>query len=893
MKVNMTPIATAVSLTLLSAAFAANAQQAETKKAGSTQLEEVVVTGIRASIESAANIKRNASAVVDAVSAEDVGKLPDADVGQALGRIPGISVGRAFGQGASVSIRGSDPQMTYTTLNGQTVASTGWYDQMDIDRSFNYSLLPPELIGGMEVYKSSQADLTEGGIGGTVIVKTRKPLDLAAGTAFAGVRFGKGSISGPENEISGLYSWRDSSRKFGVLIGAGQSKGDYVRRGIEADSRWSSDVAPTAFTQDRKRTAINIALQARPVDGLEVGLNALSLKLNADSSNASHYLFHDANCDKRNTAVTSNFNPNGMCLHSTTTSAKPLENSFFQVWARGAEMTSDSVVVDAHYKTAGAKFDFVAGNTQAKGGTNLTTNYQNFSWLTPQGSATGMTPFNPPKFYGTIDATGKQVSINPTSNPSFDVSHLGPVIAAQNWGTKAQPNKDKENFAQVDGTFDLNWGAINSLKTGVRVADHTFEKRTFVPTWNVASKGDFLDAPVATNSVFSGTVDVGGWTVPKPNIAAMLSDTSKHVKSWTEDRSAYSELNEKNLGAYAMLDFDAQNMRGNFGLRYVSTKITGTGYKFDGKTPADSFAGNKNWSTSTDATTSSYNDFLPSVNVAFDLTKSTVLRVSASQAMTRPNFANMFGVTVSGFNDDRVGNETWTVGSVSLKPMKSSQADIGLEYYYGRGNMASATFFVKDISNFITAEVKQNQKVGLVDPKSGVDNWTVQSYINAGGGKIRGLELQANHAFGNGFGAIANYTFTEGTAPASSYLDALGVFTQASKHNVNLVGYYENETYSGRLAYNWRSKYMIREGAFWYGNRMHDAFGTLDASFGWNINKMLKLSFEAVNLLKQDDVQYGAADASNSAIKDPLRAGFPAWSFKGETTFKLGLSAKF
>ncbi|MDP0989630.1 hypothetical protein Q6249_28845, partial [Klebsiella pneumoniae] len=83
--------------------------------------------------------------------------------------------------------------MTYTTLNGQTVASTGWYDQKDVDRSFNYSLLPPQLIGGMEVYKSSQADLTEGGIGGTVIVKTRMPLDQAAHTSFVSVKFGKGS----------------------------------------------------------------------------------------------------------------------------------------------------------------------------------------------------------------------------------------------------------------------------------------------------------------------------------------------------------------------------------------------------------------------------------------------------------------------------------------------------------------------------------------------------------------------------------------------------------------------------------------------------------------------------------------------------------------------------
>ncbi len=885
MKVRKTPVAAAVSLALLGAAFSVHAQQADStaKKAEAGALEQVVVTGIRASLESAANIKKNASAVVDAVSAEDVGKLPDADVGQALGRIPGISVGRAFGQGSAVSIRGSDPQMTYTTLNGQSVASTGWFDQMNIDRSFNYSLLPAELIGGMEVYKSSQADLTEGGIGGTVIVKTRKPLDLAAGTAFVSGKYSKSSISDPEKELSGLYSWKNPSKTFGALIAVAHSEGAYIRRGIEADSRWSSDVAPTAFIQDRKREAINVSLQAKPAQGLELGLNVLSLRLDANNGNASDYLFHDPGCTKRNPAVTSAaFNPSGVCLQSTTTAANAPAYRFLQNWAREAKMTSDSITVDAHYKTGIAKFDFVVGSTKADGGTSLTTNYQYAPWVD------GWDKVNMPKWQGTIDATGKQIVISPSSNQSYSAASLSPTSVFQGWGVKRAPNQDQEKYAQVDAKLDLEWGAISAFKTGLRYADHTFERRSYVPVFNSTI------TPVNTASIYNGTVPVASWSIPRPNVGAMIGDTKKAISGWIEDRSAFAELNEKNSSLYGMFEFDAEKVRGNFGLRYVSTKSTNTGYAFDGTALASGdFPGNINWGKGFASTKASYNDVLPSANIAFELQRNVVLRATASQAITRPNFANMFGVTVSGYNDDRVGNETWTVGNVGLKPMKSSQADIGVEYYYGKGNLLSATFFTKDISNFITADVKNNQKVGLIDPVSKVDNWTVQSFVNAGGGSIRGLEFQINHAFNNGFGTIANYTFTEGTAPASSYIDNLGIFTQASKHNVNLVGYYENQTYAARLAYNWRSKYMIREGAFWYGNRMHDAYGTLDASFGWNINKSLKLSVEAINLLKQDDVQYGAAEASNTAIKDPLRAGFPAWSFKGETTVRVGLSAKF
>lgn len=881
MKVKLTPIAAAASLALLGLPLAAVAQQ-QADAASPAQLEQVVITGIRASLQSAATIKKNASAVVDAVSAEDVGKLPDSDVGQALGRIPGISVGRAFGQGATVSIRGSDPQMTYTTLNGQTVASTGWYDQLDIDRSFNYSLLPSELIGGMEVYKSQQADLTEGGIGGTVIVKTRKPLDMAAHSGFVSVKYGKGTISDAEKEVSGLYSWKNDGKTFGVLAAAAHSQGAYIRRGIEADNRWSGDVAPTAFVQDRKREALNVTLQAKPAEGLDLGLNLLKLKLVGDNSNSSDYIFQDPNCTQRNTDVKSAWNPTGMCVYSVTTAAKPLPTQFFQVWARAAEMTSDSITFDGHYKLDGAKFDFVAGTTKAEGGTSLTANYQAGNWDAG---------FARPNWQGTIDATGKQISITPTSNQSFTAAQLPSQLGPQSWATSRAPNKDQEKYAQLDATFDLAWGAISTFKTGVRFADHTFEKRAFRPVWASPI------ATTATAGLFDGTVQVASWDIPRPNIDAMVAGTLKNIRGWNEDRSAYSELREKNKSAYGMFEFEADNLRGNFGLRYISTTASSTGYKFDG-TPlaAGDYAGNENWGRGLSVKTATYNDVLPSVNLAFDLRKDLVLRAAASQAITRPNFANMFGVTVSGYNDDRVGNETWTVGSVELKPMKSSQLDLSLEYYYGRGNVLSATFFNKDIQNFITANVLLNQKVGLVDPKSGVDNWTVQNFVNAGGGRLRGVELQANHAFNNGFGIVANYTFTEGTAPKESFADQIGIFTQSSKHNVNLVGYYETSQYTARLAYNWRSKYIIRENAYWYGNRMHANTGTLDASFGWNINKWLKLSFDAVNLTKQDDIQYGVMSTSlpaDALHKDPLKAGYPAWSFKGETTYKIGLTAKF
>ncbi|RTL15517.1 MAG: TonB-dependent receptor [Burkholderiales bacterium] len=883
MQIRPTPIASAVSLALLALPLASRAQDA-----APAQLEQVVITGIRASLQSAANIKKNANAVVDAVSAEDVGKLPDSDVGQSLGRIPGISVGRDFGVGASVSIRGTDPQMTYTTLNGQTVASTGWYDQKDVDRSFNYSLLPPQLIGGMEVYKSSQADLTEGGIGGTVIVKTRLPLDQAAHTSFVSVKFGKGSISGASREASGLYSWRNEAKTLGLLVAGTVEKGNYIRRGIEADNRWSGDVEPTVFVQDRKRQAINLTLQARPVQGLELSLNYLHLNYDANNSNTSQYIYTGE--DPQNCKQT---NPdNGTCtLHVRTAADPSTQHVFFQNWVRRASMSSDSLVLNGSWRGEGYKLSAVGGSTKADGGTDQTANfaYVNAPPTDPNGWGTANAFAPLPLWTGTIDATGKKLKLSPSSNQSITLANLPAQSQSESWANGRGPNRDKEDFLQLDANIDLNSGFLTAFKTGLRSTNHTFSKSGQVGLYAASPK------TVATSSLFSGSVSLGGWNVAKPDIGAMLAAASGNLSGWVDDRSAYGELNEKNTAAYGMLDFEAERLRGNVGLRYVHTQAAATGYAFDGTLwPAadpNYISNNDGWSKSLTRQSASYSKVLPSFNLAYDLQKDTILRFAAAQAMTRPNFANMFLTQVVGFNDKNLQNDAFNYGTPSLKPQTSNQFDLGIEYYYGRGNLVSAALFYKKISNFITTTTQYHQKVGVVSPDTGVDDWIINRYVNAGGGRIQGTELQVNHGFGNGFGVQANYTYADARAPSSSYEDQLNLFTLSSKHNINAVGYFENESYTARLAYSWRSKYMVRESG-WYGNRMHDAFGSLDLSLGWNITKELRLSLDVTNLLRSDDLQYGAAAAS-STVRPSLKAGFPVWGFDGERTYRLGLSAKF
>ncbi len=848
---------------VMSAGFTGAAYAAEETRV-QEDVEVIEVRGIRRSLEASMNTKRFADSVVDAVSAEDVGKFPDSDVGEALGRISGVAVNRAFGQGQQVSIRGASAQLTRTLLNGHSVASTGWYDQQSIDRSFNYTLLPPEMVGGIEVYKSSQANLVEGGIGGTVIVNTRKPLDLDANTLFGSVKADYGTISEETDpEISGLYSWKNDEETFGALVSAAFSETNYQRNGIESLVGWG-DIVPSTFQQQRERTAINATFQYRPTDTLELGLNVMSLELSADNANTSLFLMFPDDKD----AACEQVNADGTCTFYRR-SGEGANPGWAQTWARAGSMTSDTV--DFEFKYAGENFELKGrvGNTQSEGGTDLTANYG--FWLG-----------TPADYAGTYDATGDVIDID-IANKSFTADDFQGQLSSAGWALKKQPNSDEETYAQIDLTFPVEFGAITAIKTGFRWADHDVKQETY--TANLVDSIPAYDA----SHYYSGTVSSGaGFTIPKPKLEQMLADGFAAITSFDNtsiaSKAGYGTVNEENFSLYAMADFSAEGIRGNFGLRYTSTDASSDYFALDAK-------GNYANSLSTD--TADYSEVLPSVNVAFDLAQDVILRFSAAQVMSRANYVDMFASSsLAGYEDDVDGNEVITTGNIGLEPFKATQADFGIEYYFDGDGMISATYFIKDISSFTKVDEETDKSIGITDPNTGKDNWTVASKGTGSGGEIQGLELQIQDGFDNGFGYQANYTYVDSEAPAENFPDRIELFSDSSEHTVNLVGYYEADFYSVRLAYNWRSEYMVREAPGFYGNREHQDYGTLDLTAKYSVTDYLDLTFEAVNITEEDSIQIGTA-SGDADVKPELRNGYPAWSFEGEARYKLGVSLRF
>jgi TonB-dependent receptor len=183
---------------------------------------EIVVTGYRQSIEASLRTKREANAFVDVITAEDVGKFPDKNVADALQRMPGVIISRDGGEGSRVSIRGLNSDLTLTELNGNFIAGT---DSGDPSRSFNYLLLPSSMIGSVEVFKSPEARLDEGGVGGTVILHTRRPLDLKPWSGFVSAEGTDSDVTSKvEPQLTGQLSWRNDAGTIGLMVGGSWQK---------------------------------------------------------------------------------------------------------------------------------------------------------------------------------------------------------------------------------------------------------------------------------------------------------------------------------------------------------------------------------------------------------------------------------------------------------------------------------------------------------------------------------------------------------------------------------------------------------------------------------------------------------------------------------------------
>jgi iron complex outermembrane receptor protein len=807
-----------------------------------TELDKVVVQGIRASMQSSLQTKRNADAVVEAITAEDIGKFPDKNVAESLSHLTGVTVDRNFGQGEQVSIRGTEPSLNRTLLNGQTIASADWQILDGPGRTFNYTLLSPEIVGRLEVFKSPEARIDEGSIGGTVIVYTRRPLDLPSNTinASLGHAYNDRASDGSPS-ISGLYSWKNPSETFGFLFSALYSKDELRRDGIEVfsyptvastgdgnfgpvtgddrNATFPNAINSALFQQERTRRSFTFGLQAKPSDTFELNLTGVYIKGEYNNYNQSRYAFNNcgasATMAKCTSFVTAATVRDGVVTDATFSDGLTLLDAI----DREAEVKTYSLDLRADWRGDGWNASAEAGTTKADGGTQQ----QHFLEFEGRGGYT----------YHLGD---KSASIDfdkdPANPANMERIGLGEL--------RQQPTRDKERYVQGDYSLSVDWGPVSQLQFGVKYRDHETGQTDRIGNVDPSrlaglTLADFYGG--ATPSDFLDGLDVGGgmtgWgTADRLAIRDFLRSAPEYGALQERPEGSF-DVEEKIGSAYAQLNFGIGDVRGNFGVRYVRTEQASMGQTRQGTT----LVPNKFEKT--------YKDWLPSLNVAWDLRESVVLRLAASRTLSRANFDDL-----SSFLVLRDTVLTGNGGNPELEPYRANNYDLSGEWYFSDTGLLAATAFYKDIDTFIVNQSAQEQHF---DGRGQLQTFEITRPRNGRGGQIYGLELAFQNTWDSGFGVQANYTYSEGGTS-----EGLEVPFN-SKNTFNVTPFYENDRFSARVTYSWRDKYLRAIGLNGIATT-NDAYTQVDASLGFKVNEYLELTLEGLNLLDETQYRYAGTE---------------------------------
>lgn len=847
-------IASALSLGVsVSAVHAQDAAPA----AASDDSTTVIVTGIRRALQSSLKQKRNSDRVEEVITAEDIGKFPDKNVADSLARATGVNVvtGSAnaggFGENERISIRGTSPELNLTLMDGHNMATGDWFvlDQTGGGRSFNYSMLPSEVVGTVEVIKSTTADLPEGGIGGVVDVHVRKPLDLPSGTFAASAQE---MLATRPNKItpnvSGMYSWKNDAHNFGILVGAFYEKRDFRRDGQEilgygtqanfAGSgktvQFPSLIGSAFFQQERIRKGGNFMAQFKPSDNLEIDVSGLYTYLGANNSNHNFMMWGSNLVGVTPTAYTTAVNPSDGLTYLTSASWTPAAT------ANTNTLVQDDIFRTAHSKSWDLNVDVIwkisdhlnmkgqIGKTQGEGDTDDTAAWETF-WK----------------------GTGASFTLgNPVTSVSYPGLGTDPTVASYlnnyyswSWGGQVK-SPDKETYAKADFDYEFGDGVLKDIAFGARVTDHRRDLDYIAYSWpgNGPNSG--------TTNIGLGTVYAGDRT--PSNYGGDLGGSIPGY-TYANEQKVYDYLNSHNGGRtfgfyapasfavhettqayYAMAKLGGDMWRGNVGMRAVHTSTTSIQYTTNvpaGQPTTPSVFGAY---AETDVK-HDYWDYLPSANLVLKPSDSVVIRAGAAEVMTRAGYAQLAGA----YSLDDTNFTGSAGGNPDLKPYKATQYNLGVEYYYAPEALFSFSVFDLDISNYITTNTFTAFYKDVLNPNG--HDFTLTGPANGGKAKDKGYEINLQQPLGHGFGFIANFTYSDAKKKGGGVIDG------NSKTTYNLTGYYENDKISTRLAYNFRSKFQSgidRATPMW-----QDDYGTLDGSFSYNLTDHIALTLDAQNLL--------------------------------------------
>lgn len=880
------------------------AAQSSAPAAEETTEDAIVVTGIRASIRDAIEIKRKADSIVDVISAEDVGKFPDSNIADSLARLPGVTVDRQFGEGEQLSIAGVEPALNRLTIDGHSVASADWGGNPSdrSSRTFNYSLLSPAIISQAVVYKTPEARLQEGAIGASVDVVTRKPLDLDAHTIRLNAgyeyndRASRGSFRG-----SALYSWKNADDTFGVLGAINYDKEQLSRAGVAvywyrtgeallenapstalingtqvsaltaaqraefSNSRYASFLAREFFKQERERIGFNGAIQFRPADNLTLTGTALIIRGNYDNVSNSMYTY-----GYEGSRLISADSSNGMVTSASFTGIPDGQNGAtgqLDTNFRRTRVKNDTYSLMFDWTPSDWSITGNAGYTKATGGKDP--EYL-LDFRTKQGFTAGAVGQDTIVDWDSAASDPTQWLSNFTALGGENLSASDQALnGGQNFfgrqigGIPLQSGftRDEEKFGEINFKREVNWGPVTHLLFGGRYADHSNSNHTYsnaVFTNQNFTLGD-LDYYVLDGDLYNGLGTTGNGapyaTLDKNGIIDALEQYGTVQIDRGLAKNEYFEVNEQIGAAYVQANFEAGKLRGNVGVRFVHTKDESNFYVQSGGVY--------------ELTRVSTNDdrFLPSINVIYDAGKDVVLRASAAKVIARPRYSDLAGSLTL---DD--ATRTGSGGNPDLKPYAATNYGLSAEWYFAPASFLAAEVFYRDISNYVGNEVQDG--VEFTNPVTGQTlEYSITRPVNGGKAKVTGFSLSGNANLIAGFGVQASYTYADAETPFATGLPYL------SRNTFQISPYFESGPFQARVSYNRRSKYFYRFGR----QQSQDytaAYRQLDAQISYAINDNIQVTATASNLLDETYYQYSSTPEAPTSIYKNGRVFSLSASFK-------------
>ncbi|KQN90023.1 hypothetical protein ASE95_15005 [Sphingomonas sp. Leaf231] len=850
---------------------------------------DIVVTGIRSGIERAVKLKREADSIVDVISAEDIGRFPDVNVAESVQRISGVQINRTRGEGRSVNIRGLPDTFTLVTLNGRSVPNAINDLFTTFSRSFDFSALPSEFVRTLEVYKSPTADLDDGGLAGTVNIRTPRALDIGRRVLAVSAQGEHESNSGKTSpRISGLFAdsflddrlglalggsytqrrpqthqietgWNTVTEAQGVPLGGGSD--DLNGDGVITPGRLvriPGLIIHDMFTEDNRRVSGLASVQFRPSDAVELYVDGFYTKVDVGAVRQENY---------------QNFANASGVLASTTE------------MLNGVETATDFTVANLDLRNGGRYQDRNGYIRSLVGGGKFKAD----DWtIVVEGAAQRSRQRRDTlNIADSINGTARIVARPGDAVPGityldgFDTRKLDPAnfrLLSLN-GELNRITNDRMWDAKVDIRRDFGDRGLTIIRVGGKYVDRSLYQDNKTLTISAAGVsqlfGGLPAGPVA------GSFSAAPFMIPiAPGAGSFLgsyagdaafptrwlgSDARSFVAgfddaqliaagTYTNDATGILKVDEKTLALYARGDIAFGKLTGNIGFRAVRTdqNTVGVSPDLNGITvEVETGMITRVPASAPLAVKRSYWDYLPSVNLKYEATEALQFRLAASRTITRPNLGDISPTTTANGNALTV-----TRNNPYLDPFRANNIDATVEYYFDRDALVGASLFYKNLESLIRRETSiQSLPVSYIRT-TGTNtiqtDFTVSQLVNGSGVNLKGVELYFQQAFTwlpaplDGFGTILNYTYIDNSDPNQ--------LTAASKHNYNVIGYYEKGLVGARLSYSWRSDYLSAAAVSPAMGRRNRAFGTLDGSVSLKVTSQVSVVIEGVNLLDRDEI---------------------------------------